>query len=160
MIFCDKSNHSMYLSRTETLLLLQGYIMSPSPVVCLEYCRLSLMSGHWSDAQQTSAETHTWPFGAAWPYSWWWCHELEHRDPLDRTGYKQHVLFLLHSHCSFSLSLPAQHSLVFSSTALASADIILQLSSPPIFLPACSPRPEHDTITCMHIMHALKKSVS
>lgn len=49
------------------------------------------------------------------------------------------------SMCSFfckvtahSRSLPAQHSLVFSSSALASTDIIPQLSAPP-YLPASLP---------------------
>lgn len=147
-----------YLRIKHYFTLLQGYIVSPCPVVCVEYCRLAVGSGH--------CLTHTDSCRNTYMTIWSDAAVLDSGDVMSWSTEVLWTALDTNSKCSFfckvtapSRSLPAQHSLVFSSSAQASTDIIPRLSEPLIFLPACPPQPEHDTITCIHTMHALKKSV-
>ncbi len=158
MVFCLCILNANITSRNITSLLLHKAILWVLVLWCVEYCHLAVGSGH--------CLTHTDSCRKAYTMTIW--SDAAVLDSSDVMSWSTEVLWTAldtNSKCSFfckvtapSRSLPAQHSLVFSTSVQASTDIIPRLSAPPIFLPACSPQPEHDTITYSLIMHALKKS--
>ncbi len=140
MVFCLCILNANITSRNITSLLLHKAILWVLVLWCVEYCHLAVGSGHClthtDSCRKAYTHDHLERCGRARQQ---WCHELEHRGPLDRIGYKQQVSaksLLLLARCQ-----PSTHSFfppVFKPALISS------LSSPH---PPSSCQPAHRNLS-------------